>query len=360
MKVVIVGAGVIGALIGYRLAQSGAEVTILEAGRPAGAASGASFGWINASFYADADHFRLRHAAIEAHRRLQSELGSDAATWPGCLCWEEKGAAFDTRHDALRDLGYDVREVDAAEFRRLEPEVTPPDRALRFGAEGAVDLPTLTRDALQAGHALGLRLVCGVRVTGVRADGDRISGVETTAGRIDADRVIVASGTGTQALLETAGVPLPMLDRPGLILRSQPLPQLVSHVLVTPDGEVRQLPDGCFLSPTAAAHQQVDTASDVTDPRALADAAAARLSQLLNRAVHWEQVTLAQRPVPQGGLPAIGPCGSEGLYVATLHSGATLAPLVAELVAAEVADPGGLGNDRARMLAPYRPDRFKG
>lgn len=44
MKVVVVGAGIMGALTGFRLAQRGAAVTIIEARQPAAAASGASFG----------------------------------------------------------------------------------------------------------------------------------------------------------------------------------------------------------------------------------------------------------------------------------------------------------------------------
>ena len=63
----------------------------------------------------------------------------------------------------------------------------------------------------------------------------------------------------------------------------------------------------------------------------------------------------AERPVPADGLPVVGAI-ADGAYVAVLHSGITLGPIIAELVAKDIA--GRLDNTDAAMLAPYRPDRF--
>jgi glycine/D-amino acid oxidase-like deaminating enzyme len=60
----------------------------------------------------------------------------------------------------------------------------------------------------------------------------------------------------------------------------------------------------------------------------------------------------AYRPVPADGLPAVGPV-APGLWLAVLHSGVTLGPLVAEALADEV-----LGRPTAPLLAPFRPARF--
>ena len=357
MKTVVVGAGIIGALTALRLAQGGAEVTVIEAGQPAAAASGASFGWINASFYHDADHFALRAAAITAHRRLGEALRSHAYQWTGCLCWEAQGPDFERQHDDLRRLGYAVEVVEPAKFAQLEPEVAKPVRALRFGQEGAVDLQVLTREALSAATALGARLVTGVQVTGFEVKGDRITGLRWSGGMIAADRVILATGTGTEHLLASVDVTLPMLDRPGLILRSHPMPPLLSHILVSPGQELRQAPNGQLIAPTAAGHQGDSTDRIDSDPAVLADAAAERVSSLLGRKVEWSEVTIAARPVPQDGLPVIGACGPRGLYVAVMHSGATLAPIVAELVACELSE-GGIDAAQTALIAPYRPKRF--
>lgn len=357
MKTIVIGAGIIGALTAYRLAQAGAEVTVIEAGQPGGAASGASFGWINASFHADEDHFNLRCAGIEAHHRLATDLQSDAASWPGCLCWEQEGAAFDAQHAALKALGYAVREVDRASFAEMEPAIAPPERALYLSNEGAVDLSQLAVEALRAASALGARWITGVRVTGFDVTAAQVSAVRTEVGVIPADRVVIAAGTATEALLQSVEVRLPMLYRPALILRSAPIAPLLRHVLVSPGQELRQTPQGALLAPTVAAHQSDASEEVAQSPDVIADQTMARVSAMLDRDLRWEQVTLAARPMPEDGLPVIGACGPAGLYVTTMHSGATLGALVAELAAAEIIET-GLSNTQSALLAPYRPQRF--
>ena len=357
MKIVVVGAGIIGALTAFRLAEGGAEVTVVEAGQPAGAAAGASFGWINASFYADADHFNLRRAGIEAHRRLTRDLETDAVAWPGCLCWEQEGAAFDAQRAALEAFGYSLREVDRSAFTEMEPAIAAPHRALHFRDEGAVDLARLADQALRASAARGARLITGISITGFDVRHGRLKAVQTQQGALLADGCVIAAGVATQSLVKSVGVDLPMLHRPGLIVESEVLPPVLRHILVSPGQELRQLPNGRVLAPAAASHQG-DAREHVAEaPDVLADRTMARVSALLNRSVRWERVTRAARPVPQDGLPVIGPCGPDGFYVTTMHSGATLAPLAAELAAAEVLDR-GLSNELSALLAPYRPQRF--
>ncbi|MBW4708064.1 FAD-binding oxidoreductase [Roseobacter sp. YSTF-M11] len=359
MKIIVIGAGIVGTLTAYRLAAAGASVTVLEAGHPVSAASGASFGWINASFFEDADHFRLRAAGIDAHRRLATDLDSRAVRWPGTLCWDAQGDAFDDQRNTLKELGYAVQEIDAKDFAALEPHVSAPERALHFTSEGAVDLVTLARDALRACAARHVQVITGVAASGFVTQGNAVTGVETDTGVLTADQVVVAAGVATQGLLRNVGLHVPMLDRPGLILRSDPMPPLVRHVLVAPGQELRQTPRGHFLAPTAA-HHQGDTADRITQtPDRLADRAMIRLRALLGRDLRWEEITRAYRPVPADGLPVIGACGPAGLYVMTMHSGATLAPLAAELAAAEIMGA-ALTNVQSALLTPYRPQRFTG
>ncbi len=359
MKVVIVGAGVIGAATALACARAGAQVTVIDAAGIAAGATGRSFGWINASFHADAAHFRLRAESMAAYGRLAEALALEAVAWPGCLCWEEQGAALDAQRDDLKALGYAVDEVDAAQFAALEPAVVPPARALFFRGEGVAEPGALAQGLIAAGRALGVRTMLGLRVQGIATQGDKVRGVETEAGVVPADRAVICGGTGSAQMLDSVGVALPMLRRPGLMLRSAPVPQVLTHILVAPQQEFRQDATGRIVAPTAASHQ-ADARAEVEDrPDVLADAAIARLGALLPGVdLRWEEVALALRPVPQDGLPVIGACGPDGLYTAVMHSGITLAPLAAELLAAEVVGQ-GLSNMQADLVAPYRPDRFQ-
>lgn len=352
--ILICGAGILGASLAYHLAGRGPRVTVIDAGAPASGASGRSFGWINASFFANDAHHALRAAGIDAHRRLTRDI--DAPTsWQGCLWWEEQGEGFDAQAAALHRLGYACREVSRDAFATLEPQVAhPPERALFFADEGATDLAALTDRLLSAAAAKGAQVWLGSAVLSVLTTGDRVTGLRTAQGDIVADTVILATGTATPALLEPLGLHLPMLSRPGAMVWTRPLPPVLTHILAAPGQELRQDGAGRLVAPTSANHQ-ADSAEAITEsPADLAEATLARLRALLpDHPIALDRVTLAHRPVPGDGLPVIGPVGPQGLHLAVMHSGATLGPVAAELLAAEV-----MGDVPSNLLAPFRPARI--
>lgn len=353
MRVLIVGAGILGATLAYRLARSGAHVTIIEATAPTAMASGRSFGWINASFFVDAPHHHFRAAAIAAHHRLEADLDAQLINWTGALWYEHQDDRFDTMAAALQDLGYPSQPLSKAQFAAREPHVTPPSRALHLPAEGSTDAASFTRTLLAAALSQGAQLLQGCRAIGLTETSGQITGIRSPEGNHRADHVILATGIATPALLRQIGLHLPMLSRPGLILRSRPLPKLLNHVLVSPTMEFRQDSDGRLHAPTSANHQADDTAAVATPISELADAALATLrSQIPEQDIEWEAITLAHRPIPADGLPVMGEV-LPGLTVAVMHSGATLAALAAELVAASV-----LGQANGEIPAAYRTSRI--
>ncbi len=348
MKILIVGAGIVGATLAFRLTRAGARVTVIEAARLAAGATGTSFGWINASFYLNPAHHHLRVAAMAAHHRLQADLPGHSPNWQGTLWWEDQGAGLDRMHADLTTLGYPVDLLESPAIALVEPALkTPPSRALRFPSEGAVDAAALTRQLLTAS---GATVLTGTAVTRLTTTGDRITGLLTPTGALDADHTILAAGTGTPALLGAIGIDLPLLPRPGLLLRTNPVSFRLAHILVTETQEIRQLPDGGLLTPCVANHQ-ADTAETISDPRAATMATLARLIKLFGPVTEAE-VRLAHRPVPADGLPMLGRL-AEGLSLAVMHSGVTLAPLAAESLTAEI-----MGHTIHPLWTPYCPDRL--
>jgi glycine/D-amino acid oxidase-like deaminating enzyme len=349
MRVIVAGAGVIGASVAFHLAERGAAVTVVDAGTPG--ATGASFGWINASFHLSTAHFRLRAEAIAAHRRLAARLPLAPTRWPGCLWYELAGDAQDAEARHLLDLGYRVERRGRAQVAAEIPALAdPPESALFFPDEGATDAAGLARLMLAAD---GLRVLAGVAVTGLAQGDGRVTGVVTDHGAIAADHVVVAAGTGSPHLLRTVGLDLPMVQRPGLILATQPLPPVLPVILAAPGGELRQLSDGRLLMPAAAQHQQDAAESLPKNPETLADQALARLSSLLCvPPLHWADAKLAYRPVPADGLPVFGATAVPGLSVAVMHSGVTLAAAAGEMLSAEI-----LTGSTAPLAVPFRPGR---
>lgn len=342
MKIFIVGAGIIGAALADALAGD-ADVTIIDAGTPGQGATAASFGWINASFYLTQAHFTLRNAGIEAYHALNLP-GPD---WSGALCWDVGGAEFDQTLSDLQALDYPVQVLNRSEVQKREPILQNiPDRVLHFPSEGAVNAQKFTATLLTRAFDKGAQMWSGCQVHRLLRDGSRVTGVETTFGRAEADLVIVAAGTATATLLPEV---VRMKHRPGLILRTRPQPRLINRVMVSPEGEFRQLSGGEIIMPLAAGHQSTHAEPIAKRPELLANAAFDNLKRYLPQITgHWAQITAANRPVPQDDLPIIGPV-CDGAYVSVMHSGVTLAAIAGQLVAQEV-----LGGQMDPMLAPFR------
>jgi glycine/D-amino acid oxidase-like deaminating enzyme len=353
MKVIVVGAGVIGASIAWHVAKTGADVTVVDGGLPA--ASLTSFGWINASFFADVHHHALRVASLGAYGRLLDTLPDAPVKMSGALWWEEQGDGLREMQASLERLKYPVEALFRDQAAALEPHVMDiPDTVLRFPSEGAAEVAALAQYLTSNS---GARLVRGVRVLGVAQQGGAVTGVDTSIGRMEADRVVIAAGNRAPDILDSVGVALPMLTRPGLLVTTTPVAARITSVLVTPHGEVRQLADGRLLA-SAVANHQGDNASEVTEK---AEDIADRVLDWLDPMIagpdlEWDSVALAYRPVPRDGLPVIGAVGPSGLHVAVMHSGVTLAAITGEATAAEITGQGGYD----AILAPYRPQRFQG
>ena len=86
-RIVVVGAGIIGASIAYHLVKRGAKVVIVDAVRPGAGATEKSFGWINATFSKRPQaYFDLNQMGLAGWRRLQTELGGELKVqWGGSV-----------------------------------------------------------------------------------------------------------------------------------------------------------------------------------------------------------------------------------------------------------------------------------
>lgn len=347
----IIGAGITGATLAFQLSRRGEALTLVSSHAEGGLASAASFGWLNASYFLSRPHFHLRHEALAAHRRLTEALSGLPTTWQGCLWYEATGAAQEETATDLAALGYRVEHLTKAQVAKRLPALGPvPDTALHFPEEGVADPAILARALITASGAQVIR----ASVQALTHVQGRVTGVVTDLGPLPATRVILATGTGTPALLDPLGGRLPMLKRPGLMVTTNALPPICPVVLATPDQEARQDAEGRLHAP-AHAGQQSDHAESLGSFPVVVNATLQRLRTLFpDQDIHFARQAMAMRPVPGDGLPVVGQGPLENLWIAVMHSGATLAPVVAELLAAEIT-----GGPDSPLLAEFRPGRFQ-
>lgn len=350
-QTLIIGAGITGAALAWQLSRREETVTIVSTHAEGGLASAASFGWLNASYFLSHPHYQLRHEGLAAHRRLTEALPGLPTSWQGCLWYEATGEAQEETASDLLALGYKVDRLTKAQIAKRLPALGPiPETALFFPKEGIADPAILARALIEASGAKVIRAT----VQSVTEKKGRATGVLTDLGPFKADRVILATGTGTPALLEPLGYTLPMLKRPGLMIATNPLPPLCPVVLATPDQEVRQDAEGRLHAP-ASAGRQSDHAEVLGSFPVVINATLIRLRALFpGHDIHFGHQAMAMRPVPGDGLPVLGQGPLPGLWVAVMHSGATLALVAAELLAAEIT-----GGPESPLLADFRPARFQ-
>ena len=346
--VVVVGAGIVGAAVAYEVALAGSAVTLVDKALPASGVTGDSFAWIGGPSGADLPDgsWPLRRGAMEAYRRLERQLPGVRVRWTGSVAWGGPELTED------RSLGPDEHLLDAAQAGRLEPNLAdPPARALHKDSDGAVDPVAVTDALVAAARAHGARLVVGSAVTALCAQDGRVSGAQTTDGFLPADTVVVTAGVDAATLCAPLGFDLPVAPSPALLLPFTAAPGLVRTLVASPDLEVREASDGHLL---VAAGYHGEASQD--DLARTARQTLSRLSATFTGPpdVTLVSVRLAARPMPADGLPVIGPLpGVSGAYLAVMHSGVTLAPVAARLVAAEVVD----GVEVAE-LDGVRPSRF--
>ena len=348
-RAIVIGAGVVGASVAYHLATAGMEVEIHEQGRPGGGTSGASLAWTNAVDRTPEHYFRLSQLAMAAHRSLQIEVGRTWQFGTGMLEFAEDDQeqhVLAERMQRLRAWGYPVQRLSVEQACSVvEPNLTlDPARVpwvAAFPDDRWVQATVMIGALLAAARDAGARVHPNSPVTGISRTGGRATGVTLASGeQIDAEVVVNCAGPWAAEVGAWFGVDLPMHQRPGLILVTQPAPTEVRGVIRAPGLEIREDGGGRLLLNALFAEDRLegDTAPSIDAP--VSREALARTRRLVRGldGVDFEVSRRGRRPMPDDGRPLVGPVpGLDGAYVVVTHSGVSLAPLLGRMVANEIA-----------------------
>jgi glycine/D-amino acid oxidase-like deaminating enzyme len=388
--VLIVGGGVIGCAVAYELAKDGLRVTLLERAGLCAGASGAN----GALIWPQAMHrgaaLDLTLACARLFPTLGEELGADIEyRRTGGMVAIETDAQWAQMAEYVAGqpaVGLHAELLDGAEARRREPLLAPDLRGAVYAEHGGTINPfRLTLGYAHAARVRGATLVTGTEVLSLLRRGDRIAGVTTRTGDLEAETVILAGGAWSGPLAATANLRVPVTPRQGMVVVTEPAPFRLRNVLKPiksdtdmwrfsqpwpPDAPGRpgydpNLPPGkgMGMAQTVAGNLVIGSTSRFVGlDRAPTLAGIRYVLESANRiAPAIGQLRMLRtwagfRPYTPDGLPLLGPApGVNGLVLATGHdgSGIGMSPVSARLVAAAVtkADP-------PLPLEPFDPRRF--
>jgi glycine/D-amino acid oxidase-like deaminating enzyme len=318
--VVVIGAGVVGSAIAYRLAQAGAQVTIIEKAYPGAGTSGNTFGWLNASKKPPQTYHDLNLRGIGEHRVLAEEIRSqDCLHLDGALMWggeEEDGedakAQVASRVDSCRARGYHIEEISPEEVKQLEPQLEINselvDTVYYMPGEGWVEACGLSDRLCEAAtQRYGARLIEGESVSAFgTSHGGLLAGVETSGGsRIAADLFVNAAGSAAGAVAALAGASLPVEGSFGVSFVTGAIGTHIRHVIhapgtsMRPDSPCRVMIHKRNLDSTVSEGHAPISLTDYRCVDAL-DSAATLLPRL--RSAQIESVRVGVRPIPGDGL----------------------------------------------------------
>ncbi len=369
--VAVVGGGIFGTAIAFYLAERRAgSVVLLDAGHVAGGATGWTSGIVRVH-YTNLPEAKLAAVGCRVFRNWAAEIGGDCGFHrTGFLRIVAEIDRDNLRRNVemLRGLGADVAFLEPSDVRGLQPYLSTDGIAGgAYEPDGGYASGTDTARAFAAAAAgRGAVVREGVAVQGLRVSGGRVRGVDTSGGTIAAERVVVAAGAWSFALLREAGVTLPhytKLVRAGLLLHPPDMPAADAGYMTIIDDS-----NGTYFKPDRANRTEFalgyerDVAPSYGPFSVSQDVLAEGASHLVPRVPAFEKAGLmrgwgAVDGYSPDGSPVFGAApGVEGLYVAVAGGGHgfKIAPAVG-MGMADMLTGGGAGTVD---LSPFRPTRF--
>jgi glycine oxidase len=340
--VAIAGAGLIGASIGFELAQAGLCVAIFDRRQPGEGASWAAAGILSPApenaatismvplgraslalypeFVATLQEISGRDVGYRAKGTLQALLSGDVQAKLNTIVALHHGLGL--RAEPLS--ADDARELEPALSSELEAAVLRPD-------EASVDNRALTRAVAIAAAQAGAKLFAGRPVQAIRQDGGRCTGLILDGEKIEARWTVIAAGCYS-AEIEGAANYAPVRPAKGQMIALRAENASIERVLWSEHVYLVPRNDGRIVA--GATVEYVGFDKEIT---------AGGLQKILNGAVEIapaladakiEETWAGLRPDSPDHLPIIGPTGLDGLLIATGHfrSGILLAPVTARLI----------------------------
>jgi sarcosine oxidase subunit beta len=365
--VVIVGAGVIGASIAYHLTRRGyRDVTVVDRGRAGEGATARATGGIRQQFTSPVNAQLVRRS-VDFFRAFADHTGAPLDFrqhgYLFLLTSERQREVFRAAVAMQNSLDIPTRLLRPDEVPDVFPQVRTDDLvgAAYCPTDGSASPTDATAGLLRTARAAGATVVEHHTVTAVRTGpGGRVTGVDTDAGRLPAEAVVLAPGPWAAEVGRLAGVDLPVSPHRRQAFAVAPMAWLTGSLPFTVD-----LTSGAYLHPERAGGivggndrdtpAGTDTTVDWSLVEPLADALSHRIPAMAESRIVRGWAGLREMTPDDHAVVGAVP-ETPGLWVAVGFSGHGFmqAPAIGECLSAEL-----LGLPSPVDLTPLRLSRFQ-
>jgi glycine cleavage system aminomethyltransferase T/glycine/D-amino acid oxidase-like deaminating enzyme len=247
-RVVIIGAGIVGNSLAYHLTRLGVtDVTLLDKGplpRPGGSTGHAS------NFIFPVDHTKVLTALIAESMRQYRELGvSTESGGVEIARGEARMQELERRISSGGAWGVEqLSMITPAEIKRLVPFIDESELLGGFYSPGAVVVDSVQAATIMRERAVaaGATVMDETGVLGIRIDGGRVRGVDTTRGELGADQVVIAGGAWSPQIARMAGAKLPLTPMIHQMIEVGPVPRFADAQQLIEWPIVRDMDSGMY------------------------------------------------------------------------------------------------------------------
>ena len=371
LRVAIVGGGVCGLSVGWKLAKSGAKVTVFDRDEASRAATWASAGMLAPQMELKPEEENitlLGRECIGRWKNFAREVEKDSGL---SVDYRDEGTLFVALdrdateqlrflHDHQKEIGLPVQWLSGYEARGREPHLSRRVTAALYSAEEhQVDPRALGTALIEAFTRVGGELRERTPVERILTEGERVSGVRVNGEDVGADAVLLAAGAWSgmvEGLPETLKPPVRPVKGQMLAVQ-QPQPALLDHCVWAIDATrfVYLAPKSNGRLLIGATVEEVGFDTEVT---------AGGMLDLLR--LGWDtlpgiydlpivETWAGLRPGSRDNAPILGKTQIDGLYMATGHyrNGILFAPVTAEDVADLI-----LTGETSEAIEPFGLERF--
>lgn len=375
---VIIGGGIIGCSIAFRLAQAKVKVCVLDRGEPGAEATSAAAGMLapQGETVAPDAFFDLGAASRDLYPKFVAEIEELSGQDVGyCRDGEllvarddEEGRALDEIYKGQTDYGLPLEKLSGDDVRRHLPGASPEIRSGLFVAgDHRLDNERLARALVEACRRLGVTFCAQTAVTRIIVD-SRLRGNDRPAGRVESvearagvgggsltfrgDRFVLAAGSWSGELMAPLGVRAPLRPCRGQIIEFEapsefPLVVRAGHHYLVPRSHRR------VLAGTTMEYFGFEKEVTGEGLRSIIEG----ISQMapMVKEFRFRRAWAGFRPDTPDHLPILGLGNYENLVFATGHfrNGILMAPITAQLISELI-----LSGSTSRPIEAYRPSRF--